>query len=101
MLVDVHELRPFSFEQEVQSWKSFTGRWAIANNDRLGLGVTGKSFWMRDYRDRYIRNEEHFYIVLDYIHQNPVKAGLCGSPQDWRWSSAYPGNAWVIECGEE
>ncbi|WP_198146030.1 hypothetical protein [Desulfonatronovibrio magnus] len=73
----------------------------MANNKRLGLGVKGSNFWMRDYWDRYIRNEEHFHAAINYIHQNPVKAGLCGNPQDWRWSSAFPDNAWVIESGEE
>jgi putative transposase len=75
--VHVLILQKDSLSRIVQSWKSFTGRWAMANNDRLRLGVTGKSFWMRGYWDRYIRNEEHFYKVLDYIHNNPVKAGLC------------------------
>ncbi|MBK8810935.1 MAG: transposase [Acidobacteria bacterium] len=24
---------------------------------------------------------------LDYIHMNPVRAGLCEHPRDWKWSS--------------
>ncbi len=94
----------------VQSWKSYTGRWAIERNDKLGLGIPGvelergvhkekkrveleldtprRQFWMRDYWDRFIRNEEHFRNVVNYIHENPVKAGLCSKPEDWRWSSA-------------
>ena len=72
----------------VQSWKSFTGRWALAHNAELELGVPGNVFWMREYWDRYIRNETHLRQVIDYIHFNPVKAGLCGSPQAWPWSSA-------------
>ena len=27
--------------------------------------------------------------VIRYIEQNPVKAGLCKSPEDWQWSSAH------------
>ena len=77
----------------IQSWKSFTGRWAMMNNAKLGLGVPGKGFWMREYWDRYIRNESHLKSVIDYIHNNPVSAGLCGSPEEWTWSSAFPGNA--------
>lgn len=73
----------------IQSWKSYTGRWALAHNAELGLGVPGKAFWMREYWDRYIRDERHFRNVLDYIHENPVKAGLCGRPEEWKWSSAY------------
>ena len=77
----------------VQSWKSYTGRWAMERNAKLVLGVPGRRFWMREYWDRYIRNENHLESVIQYIHQNPVSAGLCKSPEQWQWSSAYPGNA--------
>jgi len=72
----------------VQSWKSYTGRWALKRNAELGLGVPGEKLWMRDYWDRYIRDETHYMQAVDYIEKNPVKAGLCKSPEDWPWSSA-------------
>lgn len=72
----------------VQSWKSYTGRWALNRNAELGLGVPGKSLWMREYWDRYIRSENHLKRVVDYIHENPVSAGLCPKIEDWPWSSA-------------
>ena len=28
-------------------------------------------------------------MVDRYIHQNPVKAGLCQEAKKWKWSSAY------------
>jgi hypothetical protein len=43
---------------------------------------------MRDYWDRYIRNDAHFENTVLYIHQKPVKAGLCELAEDWPWSSA-------------
>jgi hypothetical protein len=42
---------------------------------------------MREYWDRFIRDEKHLAAVIDYIHDNPVKAGLCDQPEKWRWSS--------------
>ncbi len=77
-----------SLSKIVQSWKSFTGRWAMQHNAELGLGVPGKALWMREYWDRYIRNEKHLDSVIDYIHQNPVKAQLCDTATQWQWSSA-------------
>ncbi|NTU57382.1 MAG: transposase [Chlorobiaceae bacterium] len=71
----------------VQSWKSFTGRWAMKYGAELGLRAP--RFWMPDYWDRYIRDEKHLRSVIDYIHNNPVKAGLCRKETDWPWSSAY------------
>ncbi len=72
----------------VQSWKSYTGRWALTHNAELELGVPRSQFWMREYWDRFIRDENHLRRTIAYIHENPVKAGLCLQPGDWRWSSA-------------
>ncbi len=62
----------------VQSWKSFTGKWAIQNNKRLNLGIDddAKQFWMPEYWDRFIRDEEHFNNAVKYILNNPAKANL-------------------------
>jgi putative transposase len=72
----------------VQSWKSYTGRWAMRMNAELGLGIPGDALWMRDYWDRFIRDETHFRNVLSYIEANPVTAKLCKQKEHWRWSSA-------------
>ncbi len=77
----------------VRSWKSFTGRWAMKNHAELGLRVPrAHRFWMPDYWDRYIRDEKHLRSAIYYIHNNPVKAGLCQKAIDWQWSSAYNEN---------
>ena len=65
------------------SWKSYTAQQA----NRL-LGRTG-AFWNVDYFDRFMRDEKHFAATLDYIHWNPVKAGLCAEPGDWQWTSYH------------
>ncbi len=46
-------------------------------------------FWMEEYFDRYIRNADHFRNAVNYIENNPVKAGLCSKPSDWPFSSAW------------
>jgi len=85
VLIEPH----ISLSKIIQSWKSFTGRWALKHNVELGLGVPGKSFWMRVYWYRFIRNEKHFNNVIEYIHNNPVKANLVTKKENWKWSSAY------------
>jgi putative DNA methylase len=52
------------------------------------LGRTGQ-FWQHESFDRYIRSRKHFVAVVKYIEENPVKAGLCSSPEGWKFSSAY------------
>lgn len=80
--------RHYSLPRIVQTWKSMTTRWMLLNNQSLALGVPGRSLWVRDYWDRYIRDEKHFNAAVHYIHENPVKAGLCPAADEWRWSSA-------------
>jgi putative transposase len=94
----------------VASWKKFTAkricdhrRKTAAGNANLPIGASDanreigvpgdESVWHREYWDRYMRDEDHFRQAVEYIHQNPVKAGLVARPEDWRWSSAHPGNA--------
>jgi|688.fasta_scaffold21335_5 putative transposase len=73
----------------VQCWKSLTARWMLAHNERLELGISNPHrVWMREYWDRFIRDDRHLWAAIHYIHRNPVKAGLCCEPCDWKWSSA-------------
>lgn len=66
----------------VQNWKSFT-----AKKINTLLGRSG-SVWLKDYFDRYIRVDHHLAATIDYIEQNPVKAGLVTQAADWPFSSA-------------
>jgi len=61
--------------------KSKTG-FAIAK----GRGARGP-MWQRSYFDFICRRARDFWEKLDYIHQNPVQAGLVNLPEDWLWSS--------------
>ena len=70
----------------VKSWKSFTGREAKQNYK--GKMPQGERFWYREYWDRIIRNEKHLAQTISYIRNNPVKAELCDSAEEWDWSSA-------------
>ena len=45
-------------------------------------------FWERNALSIELRRHEVFKQKLDYIHYNPVKAGLCRMPEDYLYSSA-------------
>ncbi len=46
-------------------------------------------FWQRGGGyDRNLWSPERIRDAVEYIHANPVVAGLCARPQDWAWSSA-------------
>jgi len=67
----------------MQAHKSYTSHEANELLNRKG------SFWMKEYYDREIRNQDHFYNARRYIENNPVKARLCAEPGDWPFSSAW------------
>ena len=66
----------------VHSWKSYTAKRANA------ILESQAEFWQREYFDREIRDEKHFAGAMNYIHNNPVMAGLCQNPEEWYFSSA-------------
>ena len=75
----------------VTQWlKSRTGR--VAN--RM-LGRAG-AFWLDESYDRVIRDSAELYKTIDYVHRNPVRAGLVEHPEDWPWSSACVGSGTEI-----
>jgi putative transposase len=70
----VHLLFSVSSGQQLddllRNWKGLTSRRINRVSNRSG------SLWQKDYFDRLIRNEEHFWNCARYIRNNPVKARL-------------------------
>jgi len=66
----------------LRTLKGFT-----AHHANLILGRTGNPFWQSESYDHLVRPGE-FDRVRRYIENNPVKAGLAASTEDFLWSSA-------------
>jgi putative DNA methylase len=71
-----------SLSSIIHSWKSFTAK------EALKLLNQRDTFWHPDYFDRAIRDQKHWETVVAYIRNNPVKAGLCATAEDWEFGSA-------------
>lgn len=65
---------------------SINGIYAKTFNRRHG--EAGHVFERR-YHSVLVEQEEHFLEVFRYLALNPVRAGICGRPEEWPWSS-YP-----------
>ena len=56
------------------------------------------------FQDRFksesVENDEYFITVIWYLHQNPIKAGICKKPQDYTFSSynEFFKNQTFIDC---
>ncbi|WP_187143142.1 REP-associated tyrosine transposase [Terriglobus albidus] len=46
--------------------------------------------WQRGFTDHRIRNEEEYAMRLQYIAQNPVRARLCPTAEEYLYSSVKP-----------
>jgi REP element-mobilizing transposase RayT len=64
----------------MQSLKGWTARCC-----NLALGRRGE-FWQHESFDRVIRNHAEWERVVNYVVNNPVKAGFVENWQDWKWS---------------
>lgn len=50
------------------------------------LGRSG-TFWQDESYDHWVRDADEYHRIIEYIDQNPVRAGLCKHPEDWPWST--------------
>ena len=58
----------------------------------LRLNATRKEsglFWQPRFFDRALRTVGEYCEKVEYIHLNPVRAGLVKHAEDWPWSSAH------------
>jgi REP element-mobilizing transposase RayT len=60
--------------------RSYAQRW----HDRRG--THGHVFGGR-YKSPLVQRDQHLLAAARYIARNPVAAGLCRRPEDWRWSA--------------
>lgn len=67
----------------MHSLKSYT-----ANSANKFLNRTG-SFWQSESYDHWVRDISELERIHQYIQLNPVKAGLCERPEQWRFSSSF------------
>ena len=78
----------------VAAWLS-SFRTEFARTDRAALGseipieARRGPFWLRGGgHRRSIWSWQEYWQKVRYTHANPVRAGLCKCPSEWRWSSA-------------
>ena len=71
-----------SVSQVMQSIKGYTARLVNKRMDRRG------PLWQRSFYDRMIRDDRQLLETVNYVHANPVVAGLVENPEAYLYSSA-------------
>lgn len=62
----------------VQSLRRVLGKKLL----RLGFQ---KPHWQEGFFDHLLRTAESYSEKWEYVRMNPVRAGLCEEPEDWRF----------------
>ena len=68
---------PVYLQDILQSVKRHTAREINKREGRSG------ALWQKESFDTTIRNDEHFYNVVEYTLNNPVNAGLVKKRENW------------------
>jgi putative transposase len=60
-----------------------------ANGHRTKTETIGEGHvYQGRYKSFVIQDDEHYYTVLKYVEQNPLRAGLVKRTENWEWGSA-------------
>ena len=86
LLIEGNLLGPF-----MRDFKKYVAQKSVRDS-----GIITVPFWQPRYDRVAIETEMVFRQKLEYIHRNPVKAGLTEEPQSWTWSSA---SAYTLSSG--
>ena len=89
---DIEEMHLAAPARIAHALKSFTAHRANQVLKRKG------AFWEAESYHHWDRDPKEFARTVEYIENNPVKAGLVNSPEKWRGSSAAFGRAEDGSC---
>ncbi|MDZ4181950.1 MAG: transposase [Candidatus Cloacimonadaceae bacterium] len=78
--------KPIALAEIMMRFKGISARQVNLILNRSG------SLWYREYYDHWVRNEKEFVNIVEYIRQNPVKAGLVNDADRWRWTGLNLGD---------
>jgi putative transposase len=70
----------------VGAWKSWTSRKIKKLLRPRSATAATTPLWQREFFDHVLRSSESYSPKWNYIFDNPVRAGLVSSPDDWKYA---------------
>lgn len=74
---------PGNEEKALSTYMKFWKEWT-SKRIKKACGIKGH-VWEREFFDHLIRNDTNYMQKLDYVFNNPVRAGLVKDANDWPW----------------
>ncbi|OGU55715.1 MAG: hypothetical protein A2V66_13840 [Ignavibacteria bacterium RBG_13_36_8] len=75
-----NSVSPYIVTKILQDLKKYTARESNKILNRKG------QFWQHESYDHVVRDEDDLRRIVEYVLNNPVKAGLINRSEDWKWS---------------
>ncbi|MES2757957.1 MAG: transposase [Pseudomonadota bacterium] len=70
------------------------GRWravkiAFSKALRKATCAPDSVIWQPHYQHRRVASDTEYNSQIDYVHNNPLRHGLCTQAADWQWTSLH------------
>lgn len=70
-------------------WRAVKIAFSKALRKSLVSSSPDGAIWERQYQEFRVSDDAEYAALIDYMHGNPVRHGLCAAPCDWPWSSVH------------
>ena len=70
-------------------WRAIKIAFSKALRKAAVPGASDGAIWERHYQDYRVADDAEYAALVDYVHTNPVRHGLCQHCADWPWSSVH------------
>jgi putative transposase len=70
-------------------WRAVKIAFSKALNKAGIAGANDGAIWERHYQDYRVADDAQYAALVDYVHTNPLRHGLCSRVADWPWSSLH------------
>ncbi|HEX9171987.1 MAG TPA: transposase [Telluria sp.] len=70
-------------------WRTVKIAFSKALHKAGTCGSPASAVWKRHYQQHRVASEPEYCALVDYVHMNPMRHGLCQHAADWPWSSLH------------
>ncbi|MCC2960017.1 transposase [Massilia sp. IC2-278] len=70
-------------------WRAVKIAFSKALRKSLVTNSPDGAIWERQYQQFRVQDETQYAALIDYMHTNPMRHGLCEKVADWPWSSLH------------
>jgi putative transposase len=69
-------------------WRAVKIAFSKALN-KAGMTGANEGIWERHYQEYRVADDAEYAALVDYVHANPLRHGLCQQASEWPWSSLH------------